>query len=246
MREMFFLMAIAMLVLSSSVQCADQYSYSGFDTANQNSISSGTKPSFSKFSPSYGVGITLNTDASVVLSFIRSDGTSADFSNGAPSGYNAFGYYTMTSNGTLSKYGTIDLTNLADGTVNIGDFEAGDAIGFWAANGKGGIMDSLNSFLEKGQFRNSAYVESNSSHEVTATMGAIKSHGWGTEKLSQINDDRNFIFTMSTAPVGAAKPPMGQPMPPILTTMLVAGALLLGMLFLANRRKRIYVQTSIR
>lgn len=181
-----------------------------------------------------GVGIILTQDSNVVLSFLRSNGTAADYSSAFPSGYNMFGYYTMDAKGNLLTKGQVDLTKLDNGKVTIGEFKSGDQIAFWAADSKGDYIESMHRDGEKGKTRDSAYVDNNGV-ETVVTMGVITSNGWGPEKpMSSINDSSNYIFTIATTP--PTPKPIGQPLPGV-AMMILAGAAAVGM-FEARRRKR--------
>ena len=180
-----------------------------------------------------GVGIILTEDSNVVLSFIRSNGTPADFSSVFPSGYNMFGYYTMDSKGNMLTKGNVDLTDLEDGKVTIGEFKSGDRVAFWAADPNGDYIESMHRDGEKGKKRDSAYVDNNGV-ETMITMGVITSNGWGPEKpMSGINDSSNYIFTIATT--APTPKPIGQPLPSVALTAIV-GAAILG---IASFRRRL-------
>lgn len=180
-----------------------------------------------------GVGIVLTADSNVTLSFLRSNGTAADYTSAFPSGYNMFGYYTIDSNGNLLTKGQVDLSKLDNGKISIGDFKSGDRVAFWAADSKGDYMESMHRDGEKGKKRDSAYVDNNGV-ETMVTMGVITSNGWGPEKpMSSINDSNNYIFTIATS--APTPKPIGQPLPKV-AMMVLAGAAAIAM-FAAGRRR---------
>ncbi len=186
--------------------------------------------SLSRINPNSGAGITLSADSSVVLSFLRSDGSAADYSSLIPSGYNLFGYYTLDAATNMITWGIIDMASMVNGTINIGNFSAGDTIAFWAANEAGEFFDSMHRDAEKATDRDSAYVDNNGQDPII-TMGSISSNGFGSVKnLSSIDDATNYIFTVSTASVVLGpdpdSAPVGQPLPGVLAALVLgAGAL---------------------
>lgn len=183
-----------------------------------------------------GVGIIMTDNASVTLSFMRSNGSAADYSSAFPSGYNMFGYYTMDSKGNMLTKGKVDLSKLTDGKVTIGDFKTGDQIVFWAADAKGDYMESMHRDKEKGTTRDSAYVDNNGT-ETIVTMGVINEQGWGPERsISSINDKSNYIFAITTGSGNSQA--MGQPLPSIAMTLLLAGVAIIGVAMLRRRMKR--------
>ena len=192
------------------------------------SVSAFAAAQFSDINPNQGAGIVMKQDSSLTLSFLRSDGTAADYNSSYPSGYNMFGYYTLDANGNILTKQQIDLSKLKDGKITIGDFKAGDHIAFWAGDGKGDYMESMHGDNEKGTTRDSAYV-ANNGQQTTITMGVITDNGWGPEKpMASINDNTNYIFQISSSGT------IGQPLPGV-TVALLIGAAVLGAIIL--RRK---------
>jgi len=182
---------------------------------------------FSNITPNEGAGIVMKQDGNLTLSFLRSNGTAADYNSSYPSGYNMFGYYTLDAKGNILAKHEIDLSKLQDGKINLGDFKSGDRIAFWAGDSKGDYMESMHGNGEKGTTRDSAYV-ANNGQTTTITMGVITDNGWGPEKpMSSINDNTNYIFQISSGTIG-------QPLPGV-TVALLIGAAVLGAIIL--RRK---------
>ncbi len=178
-------------------------------------------PQFSNITPNEGSGIVMNKDGNLTLSFIRSNGSAANYSSSYPSGYNMFGYYTLDDKGNILSKKEIDLSKLKDGQIDIGDFKAGDRIAFWAGDAGGDYMESMHrDNVEKGTTRDSAYV-GNNGQKTTITMGIITENGWGPEKMKGINDNTNYIFQIS-----GSSGSIGQPLPGVAVGLLIGGAVL--------------------
>lgn len=190
---------------------------------------------YNTMNPNDGAGIVMTAHASVNLSFITSAGTSASFS-AYPSGYNLFGYYTLDSSGNMLTWSQVDLSQLSGGQVNIGNFNTGDRIAFWAANSSGDYIDSMHRDGEKGTDRDSAYVDNNGNMPAVVTMGVITRPGWNPEKpLSDIDSSRNYTFVVTTAhPVDVQ--PIGQPLPGAFAALFLGGGVVGGAMWRKRRR----------
>ncbi len=191
--------------------------------------------SFTRINSNTGAGITLTEDASVILSFLRSDGSAADYSSLIPSGYNLFGYYTLDAKTNMLTWGTIDMASLVNGTINIGNFHAGDTIAFWAANEAGEYFDSMHRDGEKATTRDSAYVGSDGQNP-TITMGVVTASGFGAEdSIAKINDATNYIFRLSTGETISDPAPAGQPLPGVIAALVLGAGALAGGRFLGRK-----------
>lgn len=168
-----------------------------------------------------GTGIALNTDQAVYVSAL---------SSGLPAGITEFGYYVTNSSGQIQG-GVIDLSQAVDGKVFVGNFEAGDQIAFWMKNENGEYIDSIYRDGEKGESRQSVYVNNNGSPNATIAFnenGGFGS-GYGPENLGPGDYDSNFVFEVSTG----NSQPSGQPLPGLLASLAAGAAVLAG-----ARRKR--------
>ncbi len=175
---------------------------------------------YDRLNPNQGAGIVLTGDASLTLTFLDSTGKATNFSSIFPSGYNLFGYYLMDSKNNMTSWTALDLSNVVDGQLTLGDFSAGDRIAFWAANETGEYMDSMHRDPEKGNSRDSAYVNNNGQNNVTITMGGINANGWGAVDFGAVNDKTNYIFQITE---GKAS---GQPLPGVVAVIALGGAAL--------------------
>lgn len=191
---------------------------------------------YERLNPNLGAGVALRDRARLTLAFLRADGSTADFSAAFPGGLNHFGYYVLDSAGQIITTAPLDLTSLDDGRLPIGDFNAGERIAFWASGDNGIYIDSLHR-QNMGTERKAAYVGDNGQPPLIITLGNVTRPGWNPEKsLADIDDQSNFIFSITSAPAGPEQPASGQPLPGALVA-LICGLSATGGLMLLRKHK---------
>ncbi len=196
MRKIIFTMACVLIGL-------------GLSAANQ----------ITRVNPNKGVGFKV--DGSLSL-HITVNGSST-----LPAGITGFGYYKIDKQGNPlmenGKYvgGAIDTAQLTSGgSAQLGDFNRGDTIAFWMKDENGNYLDSYYRG-DKHDDRYAVYEGNNGKNNTSVSMGYIDSRpGWGP---SDGGGSLSFNVVVGKAP-GENKP-TGMPLPGVLSSLAVGGAL---------------------
>lgn len=147
---------------------------------------------FSAIRQNVGTGASMSTTGELFLRSLQG-GT-------VPNGVVSIGYYVLDANYNpiAGLSGTIDLSQLASGNaVSLGTFTEGQQVAFWMKTQDGTTLDSIYD-TEKGNDRNAAYVDNNSSGNIQMVLGyGGYGGGYSPVKPGKLDSASDFYFEIS-------------------------------------------------
>jgi len=174
-----------------------------------------------------GVGVVMGSAGSV---FIKK-------STALPSNVISFGYYVVGKESI--GVNVIDLDNVTENGVFVGNFEAGDKVAFWMQTEDGTYLDSMHNG-NKGDDRNAAYIGGNDKNNVEMVIGnGGYGNGYGPAKGDSIGKNDLVLDIIGGDKYNPPPAPVGEPLPGVAVAVTVSAAVGASAVLRKRRQKRL-------